>query len=188
MSRHIPSGWQPDHCTPSKFVVRCIDCGRLTVDGDRGNAHRRARDHGLACAQTAVTPISIIDEDAVVEPPVDTAALHPRQANLTGEEVVVVYRSKVAGAELKERQATVEEMQESSRSDAYAGFYATAENGVTLEIDLTAGIVYSHGNVRSPTGGFVRVEPACEDGSPCGESADDSRAMTDGGEQLGGER
>jgi hypothetical protein len=182
MSRHIPGGWHPDHNTPSKFVVRCRDCGRLAVTDGRGPAHDRADSHALTCSQTGVTPISLIDDDADDEPESDTATLRPRQTNLVGEEVTLVYNSKDPRSDEIERDAVVEEMLTSYLDVPYRGFLARAQNGIQLEVDLSAGIVFSHGNVRSPTGEILRVEPACEEPALGEEATDDARVATDGGE------
>ncbi|MCY4731141.1 hypothetical protein KY092_11305 [Natronomonas gomsonensis] len=182
MTRHIPGGYAPDHNTPSQFVVRCSDCGRVCIRDDRGDAHDRADSHALHCAQTGVTPISFIGDEEQADDEAETATLQPRITNLVGEEVTLVYHSKDPRSDEVERDAVVEEMLTSYLDVPYRGFLARAENGIELEVDLSAGIVFSHGNVRSPTGEILRVEPACEEPALGEDATDDARVATDGGE------
>jgi hypothetical protein len=180
MNRHVPGGWRPDHSTPEKFVIRCSDCGRLSLTEDRGDAHDRADSHALTCEQAGVTPISPLEEDDLDDEE-ERPTLAPSLTDLDGEEVTVVYRSNRSGR-LQERDAVVEEMLDSNHDVPYRGFLAEASNGILLEIDLLAAVVFSHGNVRSPTGEFVRVEPTCEDPALVENATEDARVATDGGE------
>jgi len=58
MPKGVPRGYAVDHESPDEFSVRCVDCGLLKLHGSRAGAHSHADNHGLACAPTAVKPLT----------------------------------------------------------------------------------------------------------------------------------
>jgi hypothetical protein len=58
MPKGVPRGYTVDHENPDEFSVRCTNCGLLKLHNSHAGAHSHADNHGLACAPTAVKPLT----------------------------------------------------------------------------------------------------------------------------------
>lgn len=175
---HVPYGYAVDHDAPTAFVVRCSTHGRIDVDRSRGNAHRRADQHALACRGSAgVTPVAPVETSDEDRPGTGAGEIDPRLVDLTGTDVTVTYHSVQGSASQQRRCVTVAEMLPADGDDGdWRGFEATARNGATLRVlvsveEPAVKVESSQGPRRIGT--LASVRPSCDAGG--------AAVATDGG-------
>ena len=177
---HIPYGYAADHDAPTAFVVRCSRHGRIHFEEDRGNAHRRAGQHALACRGSAgVTPVAPVETSDDDRPGTGAGEIDPRLIDLTGTDVTVTYRSVQGSAGHQRRCVSVDEMlpAEGDYGD-WRGFEATARNGASIQVlvgveEPAVKVESSQGPRR--IGALASVRPSCDAGG--------TAVATDGGTQ-----
>ena len=191
-SRVIPRGWRVDHESPSDFVVRCIECDRLSIRDGRAQAHKQAQTHALRCSQTGVTPVSRPEGMTTVD---DTTAestdegstllfegVTPRRDDLLGMEVVVRYESIQSAAGTQTARGLID-MTIGDESGSFRALELVGEDDRRLRVDvieeavLCEGRELNSGDVQWRTIGDAELlRPA-----RVGESAGGSAVATDGG-------
>lgn len=181
----IPRGWWIDHDAPSDFVVRCVECGRLSIRDGRAQAHKQAIRHALRCSQTGVTPVVRPDNVSVgVDETEDAESLllledvNPRCDDIVGTEVVVRYESISSRAGTQEVSGLISSML-GGDSGSYRGVELRVDDDRWLRVDVIDEAVLCEGRELNSGGTQWRTIGEAEHLRPArvGESA----VVTDGG-------
>lgn len=190
VSEAIPRGWDVDHETPTDFVVRCTECGRVSIRDERASAHRQAGSHAFRCSQTGVTPVSR-PGDEISNEEIDNSGsslvlegVNPATENIVGMEIVVRYESISSRAGTQRTTGLVDSML-GDDSAPYRGIEVLADDDRRLRIDVVDEIVLcpsrtmDTGTMQWRTIGEAEIlRPA-----RIGDSTSDSAVATDGGVQ-----
>lgn len=187
-----PRGYRVDHESPEKFVVRCAHCGRLALEDGRAEAHSRADNHALRCANTGVTPVSVRSdarEDVLVPETAETVVPIVTEHNvdifetdLSDESITVRYESVSRRSGEKEIHGEVTAMVPGREDDPveYRGVILRLPSQKRRRVDFLDKLVECpHNSARGwrRIGDLLSVGPAMTAGSP-------PVVMTDGGTDL----
>jgi len=143
----VPSGWSVDHESPDQFVVRCTQCGRVSIKDDRGRAHRLADNHAIRCSPTGVTPVSRPDGPGGDREPEPDAAVTVTgfdafEHDLVGEEIVVRYDSIDPSSDGIQVAGDVVDMVSAPDADVeFRGLVLRLPTGVRRRLDLVDGTI-----------------------------------------------
>jgi len=182
----IPRGWSVDHETPDEFVVRCTHCGRVSINDDRGRAHRLADNHAIHCSPTGVTPVSRPpDLCGGVEPEPDgsvaVAGVDALRHDIVGETLTVRYQSvdpKSGGCEVSGDVVAMLPADDEVDID-HRGFILRLPTKVRRRVDIITGDIECRHNSATgwrSIGDVTAVSPAFRvDSEPV--------VMTDGGSE-----